>query len=35
MAFVIWTSGEGAGLKYHSKAVTLRRLCLQAGARKK
>ena len=35
MVFVIWTSGEGAGLKYHSKAVTLRRLCLQAGARKK
>ena len=33
--FVIWTSGEGAGLKYHSKAVTLRRLCVQAQARKK
>ena len=36
--FVIWTSvckTEKAGIRYHLRAATLRRLCLKAGLRKK
>ena len=36
--FLIWASGDTkskAGVKYHLKRATLRRLCVKAGANKK